>query len=150
MNKKENKATNYDALNFSSNLNVDLVYIDTPYFSAHSNIGVDYRDFYHFLEGICNYDKWKNEIDKKSKHLRLIKTKTIWEDKNKIIGAFDKLFNKFKDKILVVSYRSGGIPSENEMIELLRKYKKNVKVHRIKYKYALSNNDGKELLFVAT
>ena len=149
-NSLENKSLNYDALNFPEKIEADLVYIDTPYFSGHSNIGVDYKDFYHFLEGICKYDSWKDNIDKKSKHLRLIKEKTIWEDKNRITDAFDQLFNKFKDKKIVISYRSEGIPSEEKIIELLKKYKGNVKVHRINYKYALSNNDGKELLFVAT
>ncbi|MGD2111166.1 MAG: DNA adenine methylase, partial [Phycisphaerae bacterium] len=35
----------------------DLVYIDTPYVSA-SGVGVDYREFYHFLEGLLSYDEW--------------------------------------------------------------------------------------------
>lgn len=149
-NKKENVSLNYNALELPKDITADLIYIDTPYFSKHSNIGVDYRDFYHFLEGICNYDEWGKQIDKKSKHLRLKREKTVWEDKNKISEAFDNLFGKFKDKIIAVSYRSGGIPSEEEMIKLLKKYKNNVKIYKKQYKYALSHNDGNELLFVGT
>lgn len=149
-NKKKNLALNYNALEFPKEMSADLVYIDTPYFSAHSNISVDYRDFYHFLEGICSYNTWGDIIDKKSKHLRLKKEKTVWENKDEIYDAFDKLFTNFKEKILVVSYRSGGIPTEEEMINLLKKYKSNVRVVKQSYKYALSNNDGKELLFIAT
>lgn len=148
-NKRNNLAFNYNAFDLPEELTADLVYIDTPYFSSHSNIGVDYKDFYHFLEGICDYKGWNEKIDEKSKHLRLKKEKTIWENKNKIYEAFDKLFNKFKNKIIVVSYRSGGIPNEEEMINLLKKYKSNVRVISKEYKYVLSNNDGKEFLFIA-
>jgi len=42
--------------------NYDLVYFDTPYISD-KGVGVDYLDFYHFLEGIVNYDNWPNLID---------------------------------------------------------------------------------------
>lgn len=149
-NKKDNKAVNFDALNFPKDVSADLIYIDTPYFSSHNNMGVDYRDFYHFLEGISNYEKWEREIDKNSKHLRLKKTKTIWENRDKIYSAFDRLFENFKDKLLVVSYRAGGVPSEEEMVLLLKKYKKEVKVIRKQYKYTLSLNGSKELLFIAT
>ncbi|MBI5073291.1 DNA adenine methylase [Candidatus Woesearchaeota archaeon] len=149
-NKRENKSLNHDSLKFPQEISADLIYIDTPYFSAHSNIGVDYKDFYHFLEGICEYDEWNDKIDNNSKHFRLKKEKTVWEDKYLIHTAFDTLFKKFQGKIIVVSYRSAGIPSEEEMIALLKKYKTNIQVVRKEYKYALSNNDGKELLFIAT
>lgn len=149
-NKQKCVSLNYDALNLPKNISADLIYIDTPYFSAHSNTGVDYKDFYHFLEGICEYNSWEEKIDRKSKHLRLKKEKSIWEDKNRINFAFDAIFKHFQDKIIVVSYRSAGIPTEQEMISLLKKYKQNVEVIRKDYKYVLSNNDGKELLFVAT
>ncbi len=148
-NNKKNRALNFDAFNLPESRYADLIYIDTPYFSAHSNMGVDYKDFYHFLEGICNYDDWGNMIDSASKHLRLKKEKTVWEDKAEIKSAFARIFDKYKEKIIVVSYRSGGIPTEDEIIGLLKRIKKNVKVFRTNYKYALSNNDGEELLFVA-
>lgn len=148
-NQKDNKSLNFNALSFPKEIKADLIYIDTPYFSSHSNIGVDYKDFYHFLEGIIDYNKWDKKIDKDSKHLRLNKEKTIWEDKNKIQMAFDNLFDKFKDKTLVISYRSGGIPTEEQMINLLKKYKKDVIIIRKEHKYVLSHNHNEELLFIA-
>jgi len=148
-NQKRNISLNFDALNLPNDISADLVYIDTPYFSAHSNLSVDYRDFYHFLEGLCNYQNWEDCIDKKSKHLRLIKKKSVWEDKKSLPLAFDSLFKRFKDSKIVVSYRSGGIPTEKEMVGLLKKYKKEVKVFRKGFKYALSHNKNEELLFIA-
>jgi len=150
-NKRNNKAFNFDVFDIPNPEKYDLVYIDPPYFSSRSLTGADYRDFYHFLEGIANYSEWNNMIDWNSKNLGFKKIHSIWTDKNQIYNAFDKLFSKFQKSILVVSYRSDGTPTKEEMTELLKKYKSNVIVKNKKYKYVLSNNKGNsELLFIAT
>jgi len=145
----------------------DLVYIDTPYISK-KGVGVDYFGFYHFLEGLVNYSKWGGMIDYGTKHKRLKGqpptpfplTKggqggcgkgdgSVWINKNQIHSAFDKLFEKFKDSILVVSYRSDGIPSIEELKNSLKKYKLYVEELRRKdYKYVLSNNHSEEVLLI--
>ncbi|OHB57080.1 MAG: DNA methyltransferase [Planctomycetes bacterium RBG_13_44_8b] len=145
-NGKQNKALNLDVFNIDENY--DLVYIDTPYISQ-KGLGVDYLDFYHFLEGLVNYPKWGEIIDYKSLHKKLKSTKSDWTDKNKITAAFDKLFDKFKKSILVVSYRADGIPSIEELVILLRKYKANVReIKRTNYKYVLSTNHSAEVLLL--
>jgi len=103
------------------------------------------------LEGLVEYDKWEVLVDWGSKHRRIKHGKSIWNDKNKIYQAFDDLFKKFADSILVVSYRSDGIPSDTDLMGLLKKYKDNViELNRKNYKYVLSNNgESQELLFVA-
>ncbi|MFQ5825401.1 MAG: DNA adenine methylase [bacterium] len=147
-NGKKCQALNEDALELKNTY--DLVYIDTPYISA-KGIGVDYLEFYHFLEGLANYKKWEDKINFNSKHKKFKAPKSIWADKNKIHKAFDDLFYHFKDSILVVSYRDYGIPIEEELFELLKRHKKNVyEVKKKNYKYALSKNDTHELLFIAT
>ncbi len=159
----ENKAFNQDVFDIKGNY--DLIYIDTPYISK-AGVGVDYLDFYHFLEGIVNYKNWSNMIDYKSKHKRIKNGKSMcdsltlatstrmtrrWCDKTKIPTAFNELFKKFKDSILVVSYRSDGIPSIDELKMILKKYKDNVTEVRFdNYKYVLSNNCSQECLLIAT
>jgi adenine-specific DNA methylase len=126
----------------------DLVYIDTPYISQ-KGVGVDYLGFYHFLEGLVNYSKWGGMIDYGTKHKRLKRNNSIWINKNQIHSAFDKLFEKFKGSILVVSYRSDGIPSIEELKNSLKKYKLCVEELRRKdYKYVLSNNHSEEVLLI--
>lgn len=144
-----NSALNLDAIEIENNY--DLIYIDTPYIS-NKGIGVDYRDFYHFLEGLSEYSTWHNRVDFDSKHRRLIKYPNSWTNKNHIFNAFENLFEHFKDSTLVISYRSDGIPSENELISILKKYKKDVTCMQYgKYKYALSNNSkSRELLLIGT
>lgn len=145
-NKKENKAFHSDIFNLD--VKTDLVYIDTPYISARG-IGINYFDFYHFLEGIILYDKWPELIDKKSKHKKIKNGKNEWCNKGKIHQAFEKLFNKFKNSILVVSYRDDGTPTIKELIEMLRKYKKSIEIKKFDYKYVLSNESSKEVLIIA-
>ncbi len=147
-NHQTNQALNQDALDIPNAY--DLVYIDTPYISKRGT-GVDYRDFYHFLEGLTMYNEWDSHIDRKSKHRRLKREPCIWTDKNRISQAFDQLFHHYRDSILVISYRSDGIPTPEKIEALLRKYKTNVHIAKYgQYKYVLSKNRrSQEVLFIA-
>lgn len=146
-NGRENKALNRDPLDIPNSF--DLVYIDTPYISS-KGVGVDYLHFYHFLEGLTIYDQWPDRIDYSKKHRPLEATKCEWVDKNRIYDAFKKLFDRYKNSILVVSYRDNGIPSEKELFGLLRQHKQKViEVKKMNYKYVLSTYSSSELLFIA-
>ncbi len=141
------RALNLEPLSVTGNF--DLVYVDTPYISS-KGVGVDYLHFYHFLEGLVIYDQWEERIDYTKKHRPLKAVKSEWVDKNKIHSAFEKLFEHFKDSILVVSYRDNGIPSETELLEILHKFKKNIiEVKKVNYKYVLALDSSSELLFIA-
>jgi adenine-specific DNA-methyltransferase len=146
-NGETNRAFNSDI----SDLDVpkpDLVYIDTPYISA-KGVGVNYFDFYHFLEGIVSYDQWPNLIDYDSKHRKIKNGKNEWCNKGEIHRAFRKLFNKFKDSILVVSYRDNGTPTISELANMLAEIKQSVDVKKLDYKYVLSNENSKEVLIIS-
>lgn len=127
---------------------VDLVYIDTPYISV-KGLGVNYFDFYHFLEGLVFYDQWPNLIDPKSKHKRIKNGKNEWCNKGEIHSAFERLFDKFKNSILVVSYRDDGTPTIDELVDMLKKHKRYVEVKKLDYKYVLSTGSSKEVLIIA-
>jgi adenine-specific DNA methylase len=145
-NGQKNRALNMDIFDIDEKF--DLVYIDTPYISG-KGVGVDYLDFYHFLEGLVNYSSWQDMIDYNSKHRKLKGNGNIWGNKNEIDKAFDRLFNKFKESILVISYRSDGIPSIEELKDLLKKYKSSVEEIRHKnYKYVLSHSKSEEVLLI--
>jgi adenine-specific DNA-methyltransferase len=142
-----NCASNLDAEHVPGEY--DLVYVDTPYISKRG-VGVDYYSFYHFLEGLTMYDEWGQHIDRRSKHRRLKVQPNDWANKRRIHAAFDNLFERYRDSILVVSYRSDGLPSELELSSLLQRYKQHVQVQRLPYTYALSNNsESQEMLLIA-
>ena len=79
----------------------------------------------------------------------MISDKNQWNDKNEIKSAFEKLFYKYKDSILVVSYREDGTPSITELVEMLKELKKEVDIKEADYKYVLSNGNKKEVLLIA-
>lgn len=147
-NGRRNQALNFDALDVPGEF--DLVYIDPPYISRRG-VAVDYRAFYHFLEGMMLYDEWGDHIDRASRHRRLKPQPSEWTDKARIGAAFDRLFERYRHSTLVVSYRSDGIPSESELVSILKRYKRRVRVEYYgQYKYALStNSESDEILLLA-
>lgn len=145
-NGKRNKAYNKDVFEIEGDY--DLVYVDPPYTSS-KGITVDYLNFYHFLEGMVNYDAWTYMIDYRTKNRRFHRRHNIWNDKKMIRSAFRQLFEKFKNSILVISYRSDGIPSIEELRRDLKAVKKRVSIYTSgNYKYVLSNSRTSEVLLV--
>ena len=136
-------AINYDALDIPQK-RYDLVYIDPPYLKKDSwNENADYRRSYHFLEGLCSYDRWEELIDYCSINLRFKEDKlNVWQqpDKHKLI--LDGLFEKFTDSIIVVSYKKFGIPSIDTLVRMLRRHGKRVRASSRHYKYALNHQNG--------
>ena len=91
-------------------------------------------------------------VDHRTKHRRLKRQPSEWTDKRRVYSAFDEVFQRYQGSIIVVSYRSDSIPSESELVSLLGKYKRCVRVeHYGQYKYVLSTNaQSKEILVIGT
>ena len=128
----------------------DLVYFDPPYMNARGQ-SVDYHHFYHFLEGLVDYDRWSERIDWQSKHRRLAPRSNSWQDRDAILDTFRSLFDRFSDSMWMVSYRSDGIPGFAELKQLMEETKRDCQIIQLSSNpYALSTNDqSSELLFVA-
>lgn len=149
----ENKSFNCDI--FAVDVNVDLVYFNPPYLTSKSDN--DYTRRYHFVEGLVK--NWKGlKIDEFTKTKKFKKYESPFDSKVTMNDALDRLFYKFKDSILVVSYSSNSIPSKEDMIKLLSKYKNEIELKEIDYKYSFGNqnhkvgnnaNEVKEYLFIA-
>jgi len=134
---------------FDVETNYDFVYIDTPYLNE-KGIGVDYADFYHFLNGLVDYDNWDDRIDYKSKHFRLFRQPNVWNDSETIHQAFEKLFAQFRHSTMAISYRSNGIPTIDELVGILERLGKKVRIHQSNnMKYVLSTKESHEVLIVA-
>lgn len=151
-NHKTNKSVNGDAMALEVE-KPDLVYIDPPYYSPLSDN--EYVRRYHFIEGLAR--DWKGvEIQEHTKTKKFKSYPTPFSTKNGAYDAFDKLFSKFSDRILIVSYSSNSLPTQEDMVELMKKYKKHVEVVPVDYKYAFGNqadakthrNSVQEYLFI--
>ena len=133
--------------------NADIVYIDPPYYSPLSDN--EYVRRYHFVEGLAR--NWEGvEIQEHTQTKKFKSYPTPFSTRNGAAEAFDKLFAKFANSILIVSYSSNSQPTQDEMIAIMSKYKKHVEVVPIDYKYSFGNqseakthrNDVQEYLFV--
>lgn len=144
---KSCRAIHYDALDIP-NERYDLVYIDPPYLKKDStNESSDYFKCYHFLEGLCSYNVWDNLIDYDTPNLRMKQTDTNkWINCNTNTAAFDSLFEKFSESIIVISYKKFGIPSIETLIRMLKRHGKTVRTHSRHYKYALNHQNGEAKL----
>lgn len=119
----------------------DLVYLDPPYVSAKGS-GVDYLDYYHFLEGLCAPHEWSNRLLRHYRHKPLAgRGRSPWCDPARIGEAFDEVLERFAASVLVVSYRSDGIPTIDHITSTLRRLGKTVEIVDMgQYTYALSQN----------
>ena len=146
-NGRENKAMNLDVSQIKGKL--DLIYADPPY-TSRAGISVDYLHFYHFLEGLTYYNEWAQHINYSFKHRPFKRIGNPWNDPKRIKKAFENLCEQFRDSILVISYRSDGIPSITEITECLKAHGKKVHIQTFDYKYVLSNNHSAEVLIIGT
>ena len=152
-NKKVNRACCKDVFETSTR-GVDLVYIDPPYVSGHSDC--DYTRRYHFIEGLCSY--WRGiELQAQTVTKKFRSYPTAFKSPKTVYEAFSRLLAHFKDCIIVVSYGSNGIPGQDDIFRLLRRFKKRVRVEETSHKYChgnhrhsvgKNNNDVSEYLFI--
>ncbi len=118
----------------------DLVYIDPPYYSPHSDN--DYIRRYHFIEGLATY--WNGvKIKAGSRTQRLEKRDTPFCSKARCYEAFDQLFGKFPNSKLLVSYSSNSLPTRDEMIAIMKRHRKHVEVFEFNHKYSFGNHNHK-------
>lgn len=131
-----------------------LVYLDPPYVSGLSDN--DYTRRYHFVEGLTRYwqglDILEHTVTKKFKRYP-----SPFDSKRTVYGAFERLFAQFQDSIIAVSYSSNGIPSRDELRDLLQGFKRHVTVHEVDHRYShgthahavgTNQNQVQEFLFI--
>lgn len=152
-NEQNNQALNEDV--FELDVKPDLVYFDPPYYSPRSDS--DYLRRYHFVEGLVRY--WDGvKIQQHTKTKKLEKYETDFNGRASTYAAFPRLFHKFQDSIIVVSYSSNSLPSKDELLSMLRDVKGRVDVYEIDYKYSFGTqyaggrnaNDVQEYIFIGT
>ncbi|WP_159723916.1 Dam family site-specific DNA-(adenine-N6)-methyltransferase, partial [Acinetobacter proteolyticus] len=137
-NGRENKSLNKDSM--AVNVKADLVYIDPPYYNPTSDN--EYVRRYHFVEGLAR--NWQDvEIQWETKTKKFKNYPTPFSTKNGAYDAFDQLFKKHRNSILVVSYSSNSFPTKDEMLRLLAKYKQDVEVIAIDHTYSFGNQGHK-------
>lgn len=148
-NGRKNKVRQGDAM--TTKFKANLVYIDPPYYSTFSDN--DYVRRYHFVEGLAR--NWEGvDIQNHTKTKKFKSYPTPFSSQSGAIDAFDTLFRRQKDSILLVSYSSNSQPTRGEIISLMSNHKKHIEVIDIDYRYSFGNqksntrNKVQEYLFV--
>ena len=120
---------------------VDLVYLDPPYVPRSDDNC--YIKRYHFLEGLSCY--WQGlPIDTTTKVRKIAKRYTPFSYRRTAVEAFDRMFAKFKDSKIALSYSSNGFPDLDQLEGLMRKYKSNVRVFEKPHRYHFGTHKGVE------
>lgn len=131
----ENLSIRGDAMNVLG-IVPDLVYMDPPYYSPLSDN--EYVRRYHFLEGLaCD---WQGvQIQQHTKTKKFKSYPTPFSSRDGAAEAFDKLFEKYRTSILIVSYSSNSEPTKEELVEIMKRHKEHVEVVPIDYTYSFGN-----------
>jgi len=151
-NGRENKSVNFDAQNFPND-DYDLVYLDPPYAPKKIPRNIcNYHKYYHFLEGLTRYDDWDNLIDTNFQHRPLIDNGYNWKYQDGNLKGFEKIIGHFQDSIVIISYKEPGLPSIDELVTIIKQFKKTtINIYKTPHFYALNKNNGhyQEVLIVA-
>lgn len=136
-NGKNHFSVSGDIFEININEKIDLVYFDPPYVpNSDDNC---YTKRYHFLEGLSKY--WKDEEILYDTKVKKIKKKyTPFSYRSQAIEAFDNLFYKFKNSIIVLSYSDNGFPDLEIIQEILSKYKSEINVIKKPHRYHFGNH----------
>ncbi len=120
---------------------IDLVYLDPPYVPRSDDNC--YMKRYHFLEGLSCY--WQGvKIMEDTRVKKIEKPYTPFSYRRTAIEAFDRLFQTFRDSIIVLSYSSNGFPDREELERLLRKYKSTVTAYEKPHRYHFGTHGSAE------
>lgn len=149
-NDRKNHAINANVFDLEENY-YDLVYLDPPYVPRSDDNC--YMKRYHFLEGLSCY--WEGiELLHDTRVKKIKKPFTPFSYRRTAIEAFENLFAKFARSIIVLSYSSNGFPDLTTLVDLMKKHKREVEVHRRKHRYhfgthaAAQRNQVEEYLII--
>lgn len=124
--------------------NVDCFYLDSPYTND------QYSRFYHVLETICKYDYPK--LFHKAKY-REERVSSQFCYSGKVLNEFEKIisFSSNNNSSLVISYSNKGVAKINDVLELCKKYYKNVILKEYDFNHSSQGNGSikiKEILII--
>ena len=127
-NNKNNKAYNDDIFNLLEEVKADIIYLDPPYTGTMNN----YHGFYGLVDDFITSNKTKSFDNN-------------FTDKKIAIDLFDNLFSKLSNfKFWYLSYNNATYPSKNELLTLLNKHSKNIKVIERKHTYKITGKEKKK------
>lgn len=150
-----NQALRCDIATAPPGVDVDLVYLDPPYFSPLSDN--EYVRRYHFVEALaCDWQGVEIQLETKTRKIK--NYPTPFRTEAGTAQAFEDLADFYRGLPLLISYSTNALPKAEDTVRLLKRHRKRVKVVEIDHVYSFGNqghliggarNRVKELIFVA-
>ena len=127
-NGQENKVYNEDVFYLLNKIEADAIYLDPPYTGTLNN----YFGFYGLID---EYIKGK----------KLQQFNNNFMDKQSSFNLFDKLFaNLFNFRYWFLSYNNNSCPTKNELLQIIKKYSKNIEIVEKNHTYKVTGKEKKE------
>ena len=129
--------------------NFDLIYLDPPYING-KGTSVDYSNFYHFLEGLCDYELFGLGNDNYP-HKPIVKKLSAWLKPDSALKELTAICENWPNATIVFSYRSDGLPVPEDAAKAMSTKGRISTIHSAgEYKYALSKtNTNEELIIIS-
>jgi DNA adenine methylase len=138
-NGKSNEARNSDALTLRSRKK-SLIYLDPPYYTPKSDN--QYVRRYHFVEGLAR--DWDGvEIQEHTQTKKFASYPTPFSSRDGAIDAFELMFRRFRDSIILVSYSSNALPTLDEIVSTMSLHQSQITVIPINHRYSFGNQNHK-------
>jgi adenine-specific DNA-methyltransferase len=139
-NGRKNHAARWDVFE-APKRSVDLVYLDPPYVPRSDDNC--YIKRYHFLEGLSCY--WQGlPIDASTKVKKIAKRQTPFSYRRTAVEAFDRMFRRFAQSTMVLSYSSNGYPDLDQLVSLMKRHKSQVSVFEKPHRYHFGTHGAVE------
>lgn len=148
---QENTVLCDDIFNLTSNISVDLTYLDPPYGSNNAKMPssrVRYAPYYHLWKTICLFDN-PNTFGKAKRRedTSFNLPGYVFEDYKRnengnflALEAIEKLIINIQTKWIILSYSSGGRATANELNSVLKENCNLLEVLEIDYKKNIMSN----------
>lgn len=150
-----NQVCNVDLSHGLPDHQVDLVYLDPPYFSPLSDN--EYVRRYHFTEAMaCDWQGVEIQLETKTKKIR--NYPSPFRSEIGCVRAIGEILDFYKNSVVVMSYSSNSLPDAHTILKLLRQHGRKAHVTEVDHRYSFGNqsaakapirNKVKELIFVA-
>lgn len=122
---------------FSLPTDFDLVYLDPPY--APPKDDNCYIKRYHFLEGLSCY--WRGQrILEDTMTKKLEKRFTPFSYKSTIQDALERVFDRFRESTIVLSYSTNSVPATDDIRAMLGRVKRRVDIPLIPHRYSFGTH----------
>jgi adenine-specific DNA-methyltransferase len=127
----------------------DLVYVDPPYLNGRG-VAVDYSDFYHFLDGLIDYDLF-SAGNNRYPHRPIRSQESAWNSSESALRELERIVEHWEKSVIFLSYRSDGLPTARELQLVLSRDGRRLEISSCgDYKYALSKTaTNQELFFIS-